>query len=258
MKGKKKGQSRRQWSGKWPKQWKKAWTPPQVGRILPNVVTITALCMGLSAIQFAFVQQWQHAVASVILAGILDGIDGRLARFFKTSSEFGAELDSLADFINFGVAPSLINYFFTLSMWGRKGWGICLFFSACMALRLARFNVQRHYPSSSLFATGIPAPAGALLALSPIMSGFVFDSSPVWVFALVILFTSVMLISRYPTFIFKKIVIPDAYMGLFFIGVLALVVGVISAPWETALVVVLLYMMTLPISGFFFYKKGLS
>jgi CDP-diacylglycerol--serine O-phosphatidyltransferase len=174
----------------------------------------------------------------------------------KVSSEFGAELDSLVDFINFGVAPSLVCYFFSLYHLGNKGWAVCLFFSACMVLRLARFNIQRHQEGSPLFSVGVPAPAGALLALMPLIFCFIFEIvlSP-WIFFVMILFTSVMLISRYPTFVFKKIVIPDAYRRLLLIGALVLVVCIVSAPWETLLFLAVTYLLTLPLSGYFFYKK---
>jgi CDP-diacylglycerol--serine O-phosphatidyltransferase len=223
--------------------------------MLPNIVTIISLCMGLSAIHFGFLGQWQRGVASVLIAGVLDGIDGRLARFLGSSTDFGAELDSLADFINFGVAPSLLVYFFSLHQFQGIGWGLCLFFSACMALRLARFNIQRHQPTSSGFSVGVPAPAGALLVFMPMMVTFVLDHtiSPLF-FAVTLIGVSLMLISRYPTFVFKKIALPIRWMGGFLIAVLMTIVGLLVAPWETLLVLCILYLLSLPISGYISYK----
>jgi CDP-diacylglycerol--serine O-phosphatidyltransferase len=236
---------------------KKKWTPSSIGRILPNIITMSGLFMGLTAIRFAFLQQWQWAVASVLIAGILDGLDGRLARLLKTNSDFGAELDSLADFINFGVGPSLIIYYFSLHRVGNIGWAACLFFSACMALRLARFNVQRSGVPSR-YSVGVPAPAGALLILSPMMGSFVFQTDvPVWIFMLVTLGTAGMMVSRYPTFLFKKMEIPQKYSGAIFISLLAWIISLLNAPWESLLFLSCVYVITWPISGYFFYKKGL-
>lgn len=230
------------------------WHAASIGRMLPNMVTLSALCVGLSSVRFALTQEWTQALVSILIAGFLDGIDGRLARFLKVSSEFGAELDSLADFINFGVAPALVVYCFSLQHWGNKGWGACLFFSACMALRLARFNTQRH--SASAFSQGMPAPAGALMALSPMIAGFVFQTTlPRWIFAGCLFITALFLISRYPTFVFKYFVIPRKYMGIFFMAALALITGMISALWETLFIISMAYIITLPISGYWFYKK---
>ncbi|MBM3631456.1 MAG: phosphatidylcholine/phosphatidylserine synthase [Alphaproteobacteria bacterium] len=234
-------------------RWKEKWKSPSIGRILPNMITLSALCMGLSSIQYGFSEQWRNAVASVLIAGVLDGLDGRVARLLKSSSAFGAELDSLVDFINFGVAPALITYCYSLSVWGNRGWGLSLFFTACMAWRLARFNTMPHH--SSVFSMGVPAPAGALLLLTPMIVTFVFDTSiPVWMYALVMIATSILTISRYPTFVFKKMVIAEHWFGVFCMTILAIIAGLFSAPWETLLILSVLYMAFLPISGYWFYS----
>lgn len=234
--------------------WQEKWKSPSIGRILPNMITLSALCMGLSSIQFGFSKDWKNAVASVLIAGVLDGLDGRVARLLKSSSAFGAELDSLVDFINFGVAPALITYCYSLSDWGNRGWGLSLFFSACMAWRLARFNTLPHH--SSVFSMGAPAPAGALLLLTPMIVSFVFDYVvPVRAYALVVVATSILTISRYPTFVFKKIVIAEKLLGIFCMMGLAFIAGIFSAPWETLLVLSSVYILLLPISGYWFYKK---
>ena len=235
-------------------RWKGKWKSPNIGRILPNMITLSALCMGLSSIQYGFSKDWRNAVASVLIAGVLDGLDGRLARLLKSSSAFGAELDSLVDFINFGVAPALITYCYSLSLWGNKGWGLSLFFSACMAWRLARFNTLTHH--SSVFSMGVPAPAGALLLLTPMIVAFVLDVHiPVWAYALTVIVTSILTVSRYPTFVFKRIVISEHFFGIFCMIVLAIIAGIFSAPWETLLMLSLVYMLLLPVSGYWFYKK---
>jgi|LauGreDrversion4_2_1035121.scaffolds.fasta_scaffold148771_1 CDP-diacylglycerol--serine O-phosphatidyltransferase len=235
-------------------RWKEKWKSPSIGRILPNMITLSALCMGLSSIQYGFSEHWRNAVASVLIAGILDGLDGRVARLLKSSSAFGAELDSLVDFINFGVAPALITYCYSLSNWGNKGWGLSLFFSACMAWRLARFNTLPN--QSSVFSMGVPAPAGALLMLTPMIFSFVFDVHiPVWIYALVIIAASILTISRYPTFVFKKIVIAEHFFGIFCMAILAVIAGLFSAPWETLLILSAVYILLLPISGYWFYSK---
>jgi CDP-diacylglycerol--serine O-phosphatidyltransferase len=240
------------------KRWRsKVWPTSHlhIGLMLPNIVTISALCMGLTAIHFAFLQHWQHAVASVLIAGILDGIDGRLARFLGSSTEFGAELDSLADFINFGVAPALILYFFSGHLLGGLGWGICLFFTSCMALRLARFNVQRSGTHSPVFSVGVPAPAGALLAFLPIIISFSWDSlsvSPIY-FVLSMGCSGLLMISRYPTFIFKKMSLKQDHIGLFLLSMIVLISGLLTAPWAALFVICVLYVLSLPFSGYMFY-----
>lgn len=249
--------------GKFP-LWKKSMNPwrgssLRLGRMLPNMITLLSLCLGLTSIHFAFLLQWERAVSSVLLAGVLDGIDGRLARFLGNSTEFGAELDSLADFINFGVAPALLVFFFSLHQWHQIGWGICVFFSACMALRLARFNTQRlqlpdRAPSLSV---GVPAPAAALLAMLPILLSFVTGTSaPPWIFGIVLGCTSLMMISFFPTFLINKLVIPQKYVGGVMLGLLILGIGLLTAPWETLLSIGILYILSFPISGYLFYGYG--
>jgi len=147
-------------------------------------------------------------------------------------------------------------YFYALHHWGNKGWGLCLFFSACMAWRLARFNSQSHY-YSHLFSVGVPAPAGAFLALSPIIFHFVFGKRVSLLgVGLVVLACALMLASRYPTFVFKKIHVPKGYRGIVSLSFLFFLVSLVSAPWEALLAMAVLYILSLPISGYFFYKKG--
>src|SRR3989338_7503942 len=177
---------------------------------IPNMTTILALCTGFTAVRFALNHQWEFVIGAIILAAILDSLDGRLARLLNSSSRFGAELDSLSDFVNFGVTPALVLYFYKLQEWGHYGWAVTLFFTVCMGLRLARFNSQTHDPNlpswSMEFFTGIPAPAAALLGLIPLVVDLAFSASyPHTIFntlfcALWTVFTGFMMISTLATF----------------------------------------------------------
>lgn len=226
-------------------------SPSLIGRLLPNLATLTALCTGLTAIHFGLSNKWELAVASVLIAGLLDGIDGPLARFFGSASDFGAELDSLADFVNFGVTPSLLIYLFSLHRWEGRGWAFCLFFSACTALRLARFNVQRNSPPyPSFLSVGSPAPAGALIALLPLVSSFTCCSalaSP-YGFAVSLLGSALLMISRFPTFVLKGFSIPDYASRLLWILLVVLLIALLTAPWETVLLLGVGYLISLPVS----------
>ena len=150
-----------------------------LGTVIPNLITVLALCSGLTGIRFALQERWEFAVAAIGLAAILDTLDGRMARLLKGQSRFGAELDSLSDFISFGVAPALILFFWTTNTIGGFGWMSVLFFSTCMALRLARFNTKLDdldpKPFASRFFSGVPAPAAAGLACLPIILSFEVD-----------------------------------------------------------------------------------
>src|SRR5271156_7067332 len=143
-----------------------------VRTLVPNIITLLALCAGLTAIRMAFENRYVLALAAIVFAAILDGIDGRLARFLKGTSRFGAELDSLSDFVNFGVAPALVLYFWDLHELKSAGWIAALLFAICGALRLARFNVMIVDPGrpawAANFFVGVPAPAGAIIVLLPI------------------------------------------------------------------------------------------
>ena len=150
-------------------------------RLLPNIMTLGAICAGLTAIRFAMLENYVGAVHLIILAAILDGLDGRVARLVGSDSDFGAELDSLADFLNFGIAPALVLYFWGLQGTGSLGWSTVLAFALCCVLRLARFNVQSRNAdseTSSTHFTGVPAPAGAMLALAPMYLSFAFADRP--------------------------------------------------------------------------------
>ena len=210
--------------------------PPRIkglsfNKLIPNILTMLALCAGLTAIRFGLHGKWESAVVSILLAGVFDGLDGRIARLLHGTSKFGAELDSLSDFISFGVAPSIMLYLWTMQGAGGLGWALVLLFSVCCALRLARFNTMLGEPDPPPFAynffTGVPAPAGAGLVLLPMMASFQFDSpgffaSPV-VNAIFLIGISFLMVSRIPTYSGKRFRVPSAYVlpMLLLVGLLA-------------------------------------
>lgn len=226
-----------------------------INSLLPNVLTTLALCAGLTAIRFAVEGRWEPSVLAILIAAILDGLDGRLARLLKGASKFGAELDSLADFISFGVAPALMLYLWVLHDAGGFGWIAALAFAVCAALRLARFNTklgESDLPSYAFnYFTGVPAPAAAGLVLLPLMMSFevgpwiVGHPVPVVVWTLVV---AVLMISPLPTYSFKGLRVPQAYIipVLAIIGFLA--AALVSAPWPTLTLVGFAYLASLPYS----------
>lgn len=230
-----------------------------VNRLLPNILTLLALCAGLTAVRYGLQDRFEAAVMAIIVAGILDGLDGRLARRLGSTSRFGAELDSLSDFISFGVAPAILIYMWTMNSAGSIGWALVLLFPVCSALRLARFNtgLDAEAPPPGWMAgffTGVPAPAGAVLVLLPMMlsfdtgeSGSEFFAHPVLV-GLVMAAVSALMVSRIPTYSFKRMRIPAGYV----LPVMVLVCGaaaiLVTAPWHAFPVLALVYAATFPFS----------
>jgi CDP-diacylglycerol---serine O-phosphatidyltransferase len=225
--------------------------------VVPNAVTALALCSGLTAIRFAIAGQWETAVLAIIIAAVLDGMDGRIARMLNGSSRFGAELDSLSDVIAFGVSPALILYLWSLQHWPRIGWIFALAYAVCMALRLARFNaridVEDQPHKSAGFLTGVPAPAGAGLLLLPIYlwlaSGRQWDWLQDWrlvaPWAALVAFVVISSLATYSWTSFRL----RRRLRLEAIVVIAIVGGALfSAPWETLSVLALLYLASLPLS----------
>ena len=226
--------------------------------LLPNLITLLALCSGVTAIRLGIEGRYELAVAAVIFAVVLDAVDGRLARFLKGTSRFGAELDSLADFVNFGVAPALLIYLWSLNALKTAGWVIALILAICCALRLARFNValdDPHKPQWSVgFFTGAPAPAGAGLALLPMYVGFLGVIEDGHDFALVIgpyiVIVALLMVSRIPTYsgknlgswIAREMVLP--VLGLAAFSVIML----IAYPWEFLTVMAIAYLVLIPAS----------
>ena len=218
---------------------------------LPNMVTVLALCCGLTAMRFAWWSKWDAAVFGILIAAVLDALDGRLARFLGSTSDFGAELDSLSDFVCFGCAPAMVIYSCSLSHWDRLGWVFCLFFTVCQALRLARFNVGRmtahKVPWAHQFSIGVPAPAGAFIALLPLMAQLSFDvSPPPFVYCLSLAASGGLMLSRLPTFIFKNIRLTPRRMAppLVMVGVVG--AGLLTCPWGTLFTLGWVYLISIP------------
>jgi len=223
-------------------------------RLVPNVLTMLALCAGMTAIRFALNGNFQAAVYAIIVAGILDGLDGRVARLLKVTSSFGAELDSLSDFISFGVAPAVVLYLWTMSALHSVGWAIVLFFAVCCALRLARFNTQLNVepaPHMAGFFTGVPAPAGAGLLLLPMFVSFEWSDwiarSP-YLNGLWIAGIAVLMISTIPTFSLKKFSVPHRFVMPTLIGIGLLAAFATTAPWPTLTLIGVLYLGSIPLT----------
>lgn len=230
-----------------------------INRLLPNILTLLALCAGLTAIRYGLQDRFQAAITAIIIAGILDGLDGRLARRLGSTSRFGAELDSLSDFISFGVAPAILLYLWTMNGAGSIGWALVLLFPVCSALRLARFNTGLNEDTKppawmTGFFTGVPAPAGAVLVLVPMMLSFEtglwgreFFSHPVLV-GLVMAAVSALMVSRIPTYSFKKVRVPQGFVLPLLILVCGLAAILVTAPWYGFPGLALVYAATFPFS----------
>jgi len=233
-----------------------------VRTLVPNVITLLALCAGLTAIRMAFENRYVLALAAIVFAAFLDGIDGRLARFLKGTSRFGAELDSLADFVNFGVAPALILYFWGLHDLKSAGWIAAMVFAICAALRLARFNVMVDVPDkpawASNFFVGVPAPAGAITVLLPIYvallgvprSGFLD-----WLTLVYTLAIASLMVSRLPVFSGKRVGtrVPPEMVGPAVVVAVLFIALLIAYPWIILTAGTLAYLGALPF-GYLSYR----
>jgi CDP-diacylglycerol--serine O-phosphatidyltransferase len=223
-----------------------------VNRMVPNILTVLALCAGMTAIRFAMGGNFMAAVYAIMIAGVLDGLDGRVARLLKSTSHFGAELDSLSDFISFGVAPAAVIYLWTMQALHGAGWAIVLLFAVCCALRLARFNTQLGVEApahASQYFTGVPAPAGAGLAIMPMFAAFEWGDwivrSPyfvgVWVTGVALL-----MVSTLPTVSLKKFRIPQHLVMPTLLGIGILAAFLTTAPWPTMTALGLVYLGSIP------------
>src|SRR5215831_630594 len=234
-----------------------------VRTLLPNLITLLALCAGLTAIRLAVEDKLEWAVAAIVFAALLDGIDGRVARMLKGTSRFGAELDSLADFVNFGVAPALILYFWGLHEMGNGGWIAAMVFAICTGLRLARFNVMIDDPNrppwAGNFFTGVPAPAGAITVLLPIyvyflgMPRLAFVAPVTFIYTLAIAF---LMVSRLPVFSGKRVgkrVAPEMVLPVF-VAVVLFFALLVSYPWIVLTIGTVCYLAGLPF-GYLSYRR---
>jgi len=237
--------------------------PIPVRTLVPNVITLLALCAGLTAIRFAVEGRLDIALGAIVFAAVLDGIDGRIARFLKGTSRFGAELDSLADFVNFGVAPGLILYFWDLFQLKSAGWIAAMAFAICAALRLARFNVMIDDPNRPAWAgnffVGMPAPAGAITVLLPIYIEFLGVPKLAFVAPVTLLYTlaiAFLMVSRLPVYSGKRVgrrVPPDMVVPVLVLVVLLLAL-LLAYPWAVLTAGTLGYLASLPF-GWLSYRE---
>ena len=228
--------------------------------LLPNILTLGGVCLGISSIKFSIEGNYNLAVTLILFAAILDALDGRIARLIKGTSEFGKELDSLTDFVSFGIAPAFLLYFWDLNKYGKIGWAITLIYSVCCVLRLARFNltkVDETQEWKNNFFEGIPSPAGGLLILMPLIYeltnlrlGFeVINITPYLTVAV-----AVLLVSKVPTLALKKISISSKATVFLLLSIGIIFIGLLFYTLETLLIFGLVYLLSIPIS-IFLYKK---
>ncbi len=236
-----------------------------INRLIPNALTLMGLCAGMTAIRWALDERWEVAVAAVVVAMVIDGLDGPVARLMKATSEFGAQLDSLADFVNFGVTPAIIVYLWAMHDLGGLAWALALVYAMCCALRLARFNAglsQEDAPSwSSKFFVGVPAPAGAGLMLLPMVLSFklgddIFRSQILN--GIVFIGVAALMVSQIPTYSSKRIKVPLRHVGFVLIAVGAFAAFLVSTPWVTLSVAGLVYFASIPMAQISFRKMRSS
>ncbi len=235
---------------------------PAFNRIVPNLMTVVGLCSGLTAMRFALDGRFEAAAVAITVAGVIDGLDGRLARLLKATSRFGAEFDSLSDFACFGVAPGLVLYEWSLQRAGGYGYAAAVLFAVCMALRLARFNAMIDAPARPAYAynffTGVPAPAGAGLALFPLFAGLEANTlgwerlSVVMHHPLVcgpiLVGTGALLISSLPVWSFKNFKVPAEYVLPLLLGTCLFAALLLADPWAALAAAGLMYLAMLPFS----------
>ncbi|HET6183940.1 MAG TPA: phosphatidylcholine/phosphatidylserine synthase [Acetobacteraceae bacterium] len=241
---------------------------PSFNRIIPNILTLIGLCAGLTSVRFALDGLFGASVVAITLAGCIDGLDGRLARLLKATSRFGAEFDSLADFMCFGIAPALVIYLWSLHRVGPLGFSPCLFFAVCMALRLARFNASLEGAPGPAYAynffTGVPAPAGAGIALLPLIIGLegraldlhwleIGVRSPI-VAGLVLVGAGLLCVSTLPIWSFKNFKVPAEYVLPLLLGIVIFAAVLVAEPWAALAAVGLLYLGMLPFSVRSFHR----
>jgi len=241
-----------------------------LARLFPNMVTILGLCAGLSSMRLSLNDKWEWAVTFIIIAAFIDAVDGRLARMLGSTSRFGAQLDSLADFLNFGVAPGFALYLWATHEVKGFGWALVLFFAICCAIRLARFNTELEEKETTQFTekffVGVPAPAAALAVLAPMVFSFAFKesypeffsyisfvSNP-WFICFYSAFIGILMVSRIPTFSFKKIIIKKEFASFVLVSTGLFAIALLAEPWITFSVMGILYFLSIPVSAVSYYR----
>ena len=238
---------------KYPEMRRRRFRPIPVRMLVPNFITLLAICAGLTAIRLSTEGRMELALAAIVFAAVLEGIDGRVARMIKGQSKFGAELDSLADFVNFGVAPGLILYFWQLHELNNGGWIAAMVFAISGGLRLARFNATMEDPNKPAFAanyfTGVPAPMGAIAVLLPIYLAFLgLPRPPAMLTAVYTLLIGFLMVSRLPVFSGKtvRMRVPPEMVLPVFVSVVFFIALLIGYPWHILSVGTVLYLLSLP------------
>ena len=230
--------------------------------LLPNILTLGGVCLGISSIKFSIDGNFSLAVIFILLAAILDALDGRIARMIKGTSEFGKELDSLTDFVSFGIAPVFILYFWKLSNYGKLGWAIALIYSVCCVLRLARFNltkIEEQQIWKNNYFEGVPAPAGGILILMPLIYELsnldlnleIQNFSPY-----LTVLVAILLVSKIPTLSLKKISVSPKTTVFILLGIGTLIISLLFYTFETLLALGLIYLISIPISFFMFKSQS--
>jgi CDP-diacylglycerol--serine O-phosphatidyltransferase len=254
-------------------------------KLFPSFLTMAGICVGISAIKFALAEKWELAVTFVVLATIIDALDGKFARALNATSSFGGHLDSLSDFLNFGFTPIFILYLWSMESVSKFGWAAVLFFTACCAIRLARFNTDLDDEENnndgnkdkkqngnkedwrSSFFIGVPSPAGALACLAPLMAVFASETKfsadidkyilslkePIFLICYSA-FLAILMASRIPTYSIKRIIVKKSYIYLVFIAVVACLVSLIIQPWTTIIAIGVIYYGLIPISTLHYMK----
>ena len=242
--------------------------PIPITKLFPNLVTLLGLIIGVSSIRFALDSRWEHAVYCILIATIIDGLDGRVARYLNATSHFGAELDSLCDFINFGLCPALMVYLWSFQQYEYKviSWSANMLFVVCMAIRLARFNTAIVEPSAikhdDRFFVGVPAPSGAILALMPIIIDFEISSffngfdirNHTTIINLYIICIALMLPSRLPTISLKKIHIKPEYLSLTMIISAIIIIATFIYTWYWLPIIAITYILSIPVCMYVTHK----
>ena len=230
--------------------------------LLPNILTLAGVCLGISSIKFSIDGNFNLAVTLILFAAILDALDGRIARLIKGTSEFGKELDSLTDFVSFGIAPVFILYFWELNNYGKLGWAITLIYSVCCVLRLARFNLTKIEESQGWknnFFEGVPSPAGGLLILMPLIYELTNLNIGINIKQLtpyLTLLISILLVSKIPTLALKKISISPKTTVFLLLGIGLIFIALLFYTLETLLIFGLSYLISIPISIFIYNKES--
>ena len=230
--------------------------------LLPNILTLVGVCLGISSIKFSIDGNYSLAVIFILLAAVLDALDGRVARLIKGTSEFGKELDSLTDFVSFGIAPVFILYFWELNKYGKLGWTITLIYSVCCVLRLARFNLtkfDKHHLWKNNYFEGVPSPAGGILILMPLIFelsslNFNFDIKQISPYFTVII--AILLVSKVPTLSLKKISVSPKTTAFILLGIGTIIISLLFYTFEALLVFCAIYLVSIPFSFFTYRHKS--